>query len=383
MNAHSVTRVVLLFAAVAAGCSDPADILDTPDAACGAEVFYPDTDGDGFGDSSVESCTPQTGYVAKGGDCRDNDPASHPMATEVCDTIDNNCDGKIDDADPALSTTGAPVFYRDADGDGFGSTTTMRACSQPAGYATTSTDCDDTLASVNPSAAEVCDSRDNDCDSLIDTADSDIDLSTAMAFYRDADADTYGAGTAMMACSKPTGYVAQAGDCNDLDNLSKPGGTELCDGADNDCDGGIDGTAALPNRCAALVGTYAGTYSHQAQEKLGTTVVNSMTCNGTGSGSLVLNRRPGVQGTFSCTYSGGLGLFTSSQQVTLRADVALNGAVTGTIEHRYDSSSLKRTYNVTGTQTGTTMTLTGTGSFYPHPMSAVPWQVTFNFAATK
>ena len=58
-------------------------------------------------------------------------------------------------------------------------------------------------------------------------------------------------------------------------------------------------------------------------------------------------------------------------------------AVTGTAEHNYDGWSLKRTYNVTGTQTSTGLMLTGTGSWYPSSFSAVPWTVNFNFSTTK
>jgi hypothetical protein len=83
-------------------------------------------------------------------------------------------------------------------------------------------------------------------------------------------------------------------------------------------------------------------------------------------------------------YSGGLTLFSQNQRVTIRADVGLDGSVKGTAEHVYNTfDNLKRTYNVTGTQTASGLNLTGTGSWLPHPMSAVPWTVTYSFAATK
>lgn len=357
-----------------------------PDAACATQKFYPDTDGDGFGDmtKAVDLCAAPVGYIAKGGDCRDGDPSSHPGAVEICDTFDNDCNGLADDADGAVDKSTATTFYRDADGDGFGTQTMVRTCAKPAGFAAVGNDCNDASASVNPGAPEICDGIDNDCDALVDAADASLDPAMKHAYYLDADHDNYGTGAATFACSPPTNYVAAAGDCNDANATAHPGGTEVCDGADNDCDGGTDGTAAAPNQCAALVGTYTGTYTHHTDERVGSTIVNQMNCNGTGSGALVLGRSPALQGTFTCAYAGSLGGFMHNQTVTLKASVDPSGHVTGTVDHVYDSpSTAHRVYNVTGTQTGTTLTLSGTGSWLPNPMSAVPWGVTFSFAASR
>lgn len=72
------------------------------------KTYYKDNDGDGFGDPDSAhtsfDCTPSPGFVAKGGDCNDNDPAIHPDALEICDGIDNNCDGTIDGA-PTSTTS--------------------------------------------------------------------------------------------------------------------------------------------------------------------------------------------------------------------------------------------------------------------------------------
>ena len=377
MTKHAALSVLLALAACA---------QDTEPVACEGEAFFHDGDGDGFGDPDTASCEPQAGFVARAGDCDDAVATIHPSAAEVCDQLDNNCDGATDDADPGVDTSGGRAFSRDADGDGFGdrSGPTRQACAAPAGHVDDASDCDDTAAAINPAANEVCDLIDNDCDAIIDMADPSIDIATATAYFRDADGDAFGTTEVQIACTQPTGFVTAGGDCDDADATSKPGGLELCDGRDNNCDGGADGTPAAPNQCASLVGTYTGSYQHLAEEKLGTTVINSMSCTGTGSGSLVLNRSKALQGTFNCIYNGGLTLFDKTQTVTLRADVALNGMVTGTIEHTYDTfGPLQRTYTVTGTQTATALTLAGTGSFFPHPMSAVPWQVSFSFAANK
>lgn len=384
----SVRLLSLGLVTVLAGsaCSGGGDGDATPDAACATSTFYPDTDGDGFGDmaKAVEMCAAPTGYIAKGGDCLDTNKAVHPGAGETCNSIDDNCDGRTDDADPNLLLDSTTRFYKDTDGDGFGGKVTfVDACVAPAGYVATNTDCNDNADAINPGASEVCDSIDNDCDQMIDMADASLDPASQHTYYLDADHDTYGAGNGTTACSAPANYVAQAGDCDDSAASAHPGGIEVCDGYDNNCDGGVDGTMAAPNQCAALVGTLAGTYTHHTDERLGTTIINQMNCNGTGSASLVLGRSPALQGTFTCVYTGGLTFFAHNQSVTLKADVDLAGNVKGTVEHQYDGSSLKRTYNVTGTLNGTTLALSGTGSWFPNAMSAVAWGVTFSFAATR
>jgi hypothetical protein len=380
-----ITSVLVLAIATLSACAaDEGD--DTGDCAT-LQLVYPDADGDGFGDAAgaTETCEVAAGFVARDGDCDDTKPTVHPDAKEICDAADNDCDAMIDDADASVDLTTTGTFYRDSDGDTFGDAAmTKKACTKPAGYAASSSDCNDAQAAINPGAKEVCDFIDNDCDAQIDMADANIDPASTKSFYRDLDHDNFGAGTATVACNAPSGYVAASGDCNDNDIASYPGGKEICDGADNDCDGGVDGTVALPNRCTGLVGTYTGSYSHLTQEKLGTTVINSMSCSGTGSASLALNRKPGVQGTFTCVYSGGLTLFSGNQRVTISANVGLDGAVKGTVEHVYNTfDNLKRTYNVTGTQTATGLSLTGTGMWLPHPQSAVPWTVEYTFNAAK
>jgi hypothetical protein len=378
-----MTKILPLCLLLMACTASPAD--DDPGDCAQPQMVYPDGDGDGFGDdaTAVERCEMPAGFVAKGGDCADDNKDVHPGATEACDGADNNCDGKIDDADPALDSSTGSVFYRDTDGDGYGDAAQSKsACAKPAGYSAEDTDCDDAKAAVHPGAAEVCDQIDNDCDQLIDTADSSV--TGTLPFYRDVDHDNVGAGAATFACEAPSGYVTSNNDCNDNDNLTYPGAKELCDGGDNDCDGGIDGTVAQPNQCTALVGTYTGSYTHLTQEKVGSTVVNSVQCTGTGNAALLLTRKPGLQGTFACTYSGSLGGFSHNQSVTLMATVGLDGTVKGTVDHVYNpSDNLHRVYNVTGTQTANSLTLSGTGSWYPNSMSAVPWQVNFSFTTSR
>ncbi len=194
-------------------------------------VYYSDLDGDGYGDSAEEisSCTRPSGYVTDASDCDDTEATVNPGEDEICNDIDDDCNGSVDDAAVDAST-----FYLDADGDGYGSTTSTEACDQPTGYVTNKTDCNDSAASVNPGGTEVCDSLDNDCDSSVDEG-------VKITFYADADSDGYGnASVSTAACSAPTGYVTNATDCNDSASTVNPGAAEICDSADNDCDGKTD-----------------------------------------------------------------------------------------------------------------------------------------------
>ena len=119
--------------------------------------------------------------LACSGDCDDNNAATYPAAAEICDGLDNDCDGAV----PATET----------DGDGDGSLGCV--------------DCDDANATVYPGAPELCDNLDNDCDGNGDGVDVDVD-----------------------------GYLA-CNDCDDNNALTYPGATEQCDGEDNDCDGNL------------------------------------------------------------------------------------------------------------------------------------------------
>lgn len=132
-----------------------------------------DTDLDGY-------CTPD--------DCNDSDPFTYPGATELCDGLDNSCDGIV------------PPEELDSDSDG------VRVCGD---------DCDDTNENVKPGQAEVCDGVDSNCDgTLMAAGESDSD------------------GDGQRSCG---------GDCNDTDASIFSGAAELCDGIDNDCDGSISG----------------------------------------------------------------------------------------------------------------------------------------------
>ena len=299
------------------------------------QVWYLDADGDDYsnGNSIVTCNRPNNRFtaaelIATSGDCNDNNGAINPGATEVCDGLDNDCDGSIDEG-------GTQTFYADNDGDGFGNpSNATQACSQPAGFVTnnndcddndanefpgqrwyldvdgddysngnsivtcnrpnnrftaaeliaTSGDCNDNNAAINPGATEICDGLDNDCDGSIDegltttfyadndgdgfgnpsnatqacsqpagfvTNNNDCDDNDANEFpgqrwYLDVDGDDYSNGNSIVTCNRPNNrftaaeLIATSGDCNDNNAAINPGATEICDGLDNDCDGSID-----------------------------------------------------------------------------------------------------------------------------------------------
>jgi hypothetical protein len=204
------------------------------DTAVDATTWYLDSDGDGDGDPSATSiaCDQPADYVASGTDCDDTDAGAYTGATEVCDSVDNNCDGTVDED----TASDALTWYRDSDGDGYGAASdTTLSCEEPSGFVSIAGDCDDGESAISPDADEVCDSVDNNCDGTTDE-DTAIDAPT---WYADADGDGYGdADLPQTACAQPTFTSADATDCDDSDGAVSPAETEIClDGKDNDCDG--------------------------------------------------------------------------------------------------------------------------------------------------
>ena len=205
---------------------------DIDEEASDAAPWFADTDADGFGDpnTTTTACAAPSGYVGDNTDCNDSQSAVSPNAVELCNEIDDNCDGDVDE-------DGGPIlWYADTDADGFGdpNALTEEACTAPDGTVADNSDCDDTTASVSPGVDEVCNTIDDDCDGDVDEEPTD-----GSTYFLDADGD--GAGDpneAFKSCDFPDGYAQTAYDCNDDDPdhyplaLDYPG-----DGIDSDCDG--------------------------------------------------------------------------------------------------------------------------------------------------
>jgi len=203
---------LLLLLATQSGC------LVTPDAFNEARARFQDIDGDGFTEAE--------------GDCAPTDPATWPGAPELCDRVDNDCDGNTDE-DPT-----DVHWYLDSDGDGSGTPTqSQAACDAPDGYVDNADDCDDHDEDIGPHAAEACNDLDDDCNGDIDDG-----APADRSWFPDADGDGYGDSTTPVAqCAPPGGaYVLDDGDCDTRDPLIHPGADERCNHEDDDCDGDVD-----------------------------------------------------------------------------------------------------------------------------------------------
>ncbi len=250
--------------------------------------FYPDADGDGWGDSSATpalGCDRPEGWVQRGGDCDDASRARNPGALEItCDGIDNDCLGG-DEGE-------ARTWYADRDSDGAGDdASTLLRCERPAGFVEVGGDCDDGDPRRSPARVEACNAIDDDCDpstrpfdadgdgyelascggtdcddtradvhpgaaELCDGLDSDCSAGGGAEPREDADGD------GAIAISAPCTGGLPRNDCDDLRAEAHPGAIELCDGLDTDCDGLLDGPGEDDDAdgyadasCAGLAGT--------------------------------------------------------------------------------------------------------------------------------
>lgn len=250
-----------------------------------AVTWWADEDGDGYGSGDPETdCEPPAGAATVDGDCDDTDAEVNPDASERCNGVDDDCNGRTDDGVEEVR------YWPDDDGDGFGdaSAPAEEGCDMPSGYVTNNDDCDDGNRAIHPDADEYCNGWDDDCDGAVDGSDAlDADY-----YFEDADGDGFG---------DPATY--------DL----------MCDGADNglDCDdrdasepqvadasstaASPDGTLARPwptiqeaiaaaNECVlAVAGTYTENVNFLGKDLLVQSIEGAATTiiDGSGGGPVV------------------------------------------------------------------------------------------------
>ncbi|MBZ4408803.1 putative metal-binding motif-containing protein [Myxococcus sp. XM-1-1-1] len=229
-------------------------------------TYYADQDGDGYGAGAPigMACTVPGGAAPNALDCNDHDfnvnpgvtkqcgvgecqasvPACvngveqtctpRPPSPELCDQLDNDCNGEVDDLTIAC---GVGECGR-----------TAPACANLCEWVQTSPNrppvevCEwgpHGVCTPGAPAPEVCDNGlDENCNGVIDDS---TDSAALLTFYRDGDGDGYGASwEATRACRLPATYSRVPGDCDDTRADTKPGAIEVCDGIDNNCTGTPD-----------------------------------------------------------------------------------------------------------------------------------------------
>ena len=229
-----------------------------------AEDWYPDADGDGYGDSSalVTACEQPSGHVEDGADCDDANDAVNPDAYDYCDDyadgVDDDCDGTPDNPDAAYE------FHEDADGDGYGdAAVAATGCSPPEGMTTDASDCDDTVGDAHPGGIERYGwGIDYDCDGdLIHTVD---DAQAALLGESSGDE----AGDALLALGDYDGdgaYDLVIGACNEDAGGSGAGAVYVLLGSA----GPPSGSQDLSSASVKLTGMAAGDLAGQALALLG------------------------------------------------------------------------------------------------------------------
>ncbi|MEM1415979.1 MAG: MopE-related protein [Myxococcota bacterium] len=191
-----------------------------------------DGDGDGFPDARC--CNDDGGTPICGNDCNDASAVVRAGGLEVCDLLDNDCDGTVDEG---VTRT----FFVDLDGDGVGDDgadadglpgDTIESCAPPEGYSETGGDCDDTSAAVSPRLVEFCDGGDppvdEDCDGV-----ANADCACVAGEVREGGCGLPGVcALGVQACDADTGTFGACSILGDVD--------DRCDGLDGDCDGLVD-----------------------------------------------------------------------------------------------------------------------------------------------
>ena len=223
--------------------SEPApEMCDGEDDDCDGGVDEDTSGGDCLVANQFGSCPGTEQCIAGQLQC-----AGDEAQKEMCDGLDNDCDGDTDEGFSDTDGDGeADCLENDLDGDGipdikdncpadfnpgqddFDVDNFGDACDADDDNDMTADDkdCQPMDTSIHPGAEEVCDGVDNNCNLLVDEGFADTDADG----WKDClDDDDDGDGT------------VDSEDCEPLHWAVNPGAVEVCDGVDNDCDGGVDG----------------------------------------------------------------------------------------------------------------------------------------------
>lgn len=151
------------------GIDDNCDKIIDPENAKDCNRYYKDLDSDGFGTDGYRClCVSEGDFRAlEMGDCNDSNSKIHPETREVCNDLDDNCNGEVDEGE---NVSGCRPFYLDSDGDGFGSGDDSKCLCKPLGLfrAEKTGDCNDNNPAIYPGAHEYFDRLDNNCNGIID-----------------------------------------------------------------------------------------------------------------------------------------------------------------------------------------------------------------------
>ena len=255
------------------GIDNDCDDIDVDTDPTDADTWYFDGDQDGYGDPafSIGACDPPFGYADNDDDCDDSSAEALPGGTEVCDGLDNDCDGTTD-----INATNSITIYTDGDGDGYGvSGTGIEACEVLAGYADADGDCEDGDDLINPGEEEVCnDGVDNNCDGVTSGCEANA-ADAGLALSGDAAQDYFG--------------YSMAGDVD----LNGDGNVDLVVGATQAEISAVDGGGAYvwygPCPAAPWPRTAdARLYAPNSAARAGLVVTNAGDMNADGSDDLII-----------------------------------------------------------------------------------------------